>query len=131
MSEGVSVDKLVKIYIKMRDKRSVLKREYEKEDLEVEDSMKLITAQLLELCKELGASGLKTAYGTVSRTTKTYYWTNDWPEMRKFMKEHDVLDLTEQRLHQTNMKTFLENNPELLPPGLNADSTYDVSIRRK
>ena len=39
MSEGVSVDKLVRVYIKMRDKRSVLKREYEKEDLEVEERM--------------------------------------------------------------------------------------------
>lgn len=131
MSEGASVDKLVRVYIKMRDKRSELKRAYETEDAEIEAGMEVITAQLLELCKELGASGLKTQFGTVSRVTKTRYWSSDWASMHSFMKEHDALDLMERRIHQTNMKTFLEEHPELVPPGLNADSKYDISIRRK
>jgi len=37
----------------------------------------------------------------------------------------------EKRIAQTNMATFLEENPDLLPPGLNVDSKYTISIRRK
>jgi hypothetical protein len=29
------------------------------------------------------------------------------------------------------MSVFLEENPDLLPPGLNIDSKYAVTIRRK
>jgi hypothetical protein len=29
------------------------------------------------------------------------------------------------------MKQFLEDHPDLLPPGLNRDSEYTVTVRRK
>jgi hypothetical protein len=29
------------------------------------------------------------------------------------------------------MKQFLEEHPELLPPGLNVDSEYTITVRRK
>jgi hypothetical protein len=51
--------------------------------------------------------------------------------MGKFILEHQVPDLLEKRIHQGNMKQFLEENPELLPPGLNSDSEYTVTVRRK
>jgi len=37
----------------------------------------------------------------------------------------------EKRIHQGNMRLFLEENPDLLPPGLNVDSEYTVTVRRK
>jgi len=39
--------------------------------------------------------------------------------------------LFERRISQLNMQQFLEENPDLLPAGLNVDSKYTVSIRRK
>jgi hypothetical protein len=38
--------------------------------------------------------------------------------------------LLEKRLHQTNMKQFLEENPDLKPAGLNIDSEYTIVVRR-
>jgi hypothetical protein len=51
--------------------------------------------------------------------------------MYDFIKEHDAPQLLEQRLHQGNLKTFLEENPEQLPPGLNADSRYAITVRKR
>jgi hypothetical protein len=51
--------------------------------------------------------------------------------MGKFIVEHKVPELLEKRIQQTNMKQFLEEHPELLPPGLNVDSEYTVTVRRK
>lgn len=129
--EPQPVDKLVRILLKMREKRSKLKEEYEAEDAKVNEDMEEVKKQLLALCESLGTTGLKTAYGTVSRTVKTRYWTTDWSMMHKFCVENGALDLLERRIHQTNMKTFLDEHPDSIPPGLNADSKYDVSIRRK
>jgi hypothetical protein len=50
--------------------------------------------------------------------------------MHKFILEHGVPELLEKRLQQTNMRAFLEENPELLPPGLNSNAEYSVTIRR-
>jgi hypothetical protein len=50
--------------------------------------------------------------------------------MYDFIKEHDAIQLLEQRLHQTNLKGFLEEHPDLLPAGLNSDSKYAVSVRK-
>jgi hypothetical protein len=35
------------------------------------------------------------------------------------------------KLNQNNVKTFLEENPDKLPAGLNAQSTYTLNIRKK
>jgi hypothetical protein len=50
--------------------------------------------------------------------------------MYKFMLEHEAPELLEKRLHQSNMKQFLEENPEVLPSGLNVDSEYTITVRR-
>jgi predicted RNA-binding protein with PUA domain len=47
------------------------------------------------------------------------------------MREHGAMELLEKRIHQTNMKEFLENKPDVHPPGLNIDSEYEITIRRK
>lgn len=122
--------KLVSAYIKMRDAKDALTREYEAKINEVKEQMELVEQALLEICKETGQDGGKTAYGSFSRTVKTRYWTNDWGSMYSFIKEHDAIQLLEQRVHQGNMKQFLSENPGLLPEGLNTDSKYSITVRR-
>lgn len=131
MSDSDSVDKLVRVFIAIRKKKEALREEYEREESALDEDLETVKKQLLKLCESLGATGLKTAHGTVTRTVKTRYWTTDWSSMHKFCVEYDALDLLERRIHQTNMKTFLADNPNVVPPGLNADSKYDISIRRR
>ena len=125
--EKLHIDKLIKIYIKMRDARKAI----EAQSNAIEEQMGVVEAQLLDICKDTNVSSLKTPYGRIVRSIKTFYTTADWPSMHQFIKEHDALDLVERRIHQSNMKTFLEENANLLPPGLNADRKYDVIVYRK
>lgn len=122
--------KLVSAYIKMRDAKDALTREYEAKVNEVKEQMELVEQALLEICKETGQDGGRTAHGSFTRTVKTRYWTNDWGSMYNFIKEHDAIQLLEQRVHQGNMKQFLSENPGLLPEGLNTDSKYSITVRR-
>jgi hypothetical protein len=127
----MNAEQLVTIYIKMRDARQKLQKEFDSADGRIKEQQDQVTQALLELCKDTGADGLRTGAGNVFRTVKTRYWTSDWGSMKAFIKEHDAVDLLEQRVHQTNMKNFLEENPELMPPGMNIDSRYSVTVRRK
>ena len=75
---------------------------------------------------------------TLEKLTRVYlkikvkqkYWTSDWESMHKFILEHEVPEFLEKRLHQGAVKGFLEENPELLPKGLNVDSEYAVTVRK-
>ena len=123
-------DKLTLAYIKMRDKRAELKEKFEEQDNELKAQQDLLAEQMLALCHEQGADSIKTPAGTIIRKVDTRYWTTDWDSMYQFIEEHDAFPLLEKRLHQTNMRQFLEENPDLLPAGLQADSKYTVVVRR-
>jgi hypothetical protein len=128
---AVAVDKLVEAYIKIRDSRDEIKRDADNKMKELEAEMAVISQTLLDHFKESGIDKAGTPFGTAYRTVKSRYWTNDWGAMYDFISENDAFDLLEKRLHQTNMKQFLEENPDLLPRGLNVDSEYSVVVRRK
>lgn len=128
MSTEIGADKLVKIYVKIRDARSALTRKYEAEDGELKEQQDTIKHELLARCKAAGADSLKTEFGTAARTVSTRYNATDWESMHKFIKEHEVFDLLERRLHQTNVKAFLKEHPDLRIPGLNSDSEYTITV---
>jgi len=104
----ISADKLAKIYLKMRDKRQEMAREFEEQDNDLKSQMEVIEQKMLDICKETG----------------------DWESMHDFVLAHKAFDLLERRVHQTNMKQWLEENPDLLPMGLNSEARYSTTVRR-
>ena len=122
----INAEKLVVIYQKMSAKLSELERQQD----EIKAQRKLVSDQLLEILKENGAENMRTKSGTFYRTVRPRYTTTDWDSLYKFIVEHDAFQLVQQRLHDTNMRNFLEENPELLPPGLNCLSAYTIGVRK-
>jgi hypothetical protein len=122
----VPLDKLVRIYMKMRAKLSELDAEVEI----IKEQQQLIKNEIKDRMRSVGAKSMKTAHGTVSLTEKTRYYTQDWDSFKRFVIENDAVDLLEKRIAQTNMKLFLQENPAMVPPGLNSDTELDVSIRK-
>lgn len=114
MSE-IAADKLAKVYLKMRDKRQELARQFEEQDSVLKEQMEIVENKMLDVCKDLGADSIKTAYGTIIRSVKTRYWTADWESMHNFIKDNGAYDLLERRIHQANMKQWLQENPDQLP----------------
>lgn len=125
-----TMEKLVKVYIKLRDE---IKRVTDARDAEInqlKEKQNAISQAMLEALRGAGAESMRTPYGTVWKTIKTRYYVTDWAAFTEFVKEHDAIELFEKRIHQTNMTEFLKNNEGVIPPTLNADSQYDVSVRK-
>ena len=72
----VSVDKLTKTYIKMRDKRAELSAEFKEADAAVSAQMDRVKQALLDYCKEQNVESVKTSEGTFFRTIKQSPCTN-------------------------------------------------------
>lgn len=118
------LEKLMQADINMRESIQTL----ESQITEIKNKRAQVQEALNEACRKLNVSSIKTTAGTLTRKLKTRYWTSDWPEMYKFMKENDALELVEKRIQQTNIKQFIADNPDLSPPGLQSTSEYTVSI---
>lgn len=126
----VSAEELAKIYIKIRDAKEATVERHKQELGNFNDQLEAISNEMLEMCKALDVSSMRTNEGTIIRKVTTNYNTSDWGSMHRFIVEHDAFGLLQQRLHQANLKQFLEENPDLLPPGLWSDSKYTIVVKR-
>jgi hypothetical protein len=129
-TSSLPLDKLAAIYIKIRDAKDKLTADYKQQYANLEEQMGVLETEMLETCKTMNADSIRTKAGTIIRSIKSRYWTNDWDSMYRFIKDNDAYGLLEKRLHQTHMKEFLSENPDLLPMGLNVESEYTVVVRR-
>lgn len=125
-----TLDKLTQVYLKIRDAKDTLTAQYKQQCADLEEQMGVIETQMLDTCKAFNADSIRTPHGTVIRSVKSRYWTNDWDSMHAFIAEHHAFGLLEKRLHQTHMKEFLEENPDVYPKGMNVENTYTVVVRR-
>ena len=125
----MSVDKLVKVYLKITAERTAIKKEFDDKYAALTESRDRIKQALLNYCKEQGVESVRTSEGLFYRTVKRNYWTSDWDSMYEFIIENKVPEFFDKRLNQKNVREFLDQNPDKLPKGLNSDSTYTISVR--
>jgi hypothetical protein len=128
--EQIPLDKLAKVYRKIRSKIQVLSQEYETQIEELKAQQQEISTAMKDLMLASGLKSVRTDEGTIMLGTKTRYTTSDWDSFKQFVLEHQVLDLFEKRIAQTNMSQFLEENPGMVPPGLNSDTEYQITVRK-
>jgi len=126
----VPMDKLAKVYRRMQSRVQELTVQYESEIEDIKRQQDVVKIALKDQMLKLGVSSVRTDQGTVVLSTKTRYNTQDWDAFKEFIKEHDALDLLEKRIAQTNMATFLSENPSLVPAGLNSMTEYAISVRK-
>jgi len=130
MTEDIDVNRLVKAFVKMRDKKAELAAAFKAEDDAISAQMDAVKRALLDYCKENGVESARTESGMFYRTVRSKFWTNDWEQMGAFIIEHKCPELLEKRIHQGNMQTFLQENPDLRPAGLSVDSEYTITVKK-
>lgn len=130
MATTIPLEKLTRAYIKLREQRSKLAAEFKAQDGELLEKQDMIKKALLNHCKEHNVESVKTSEGVFYRQTKRRYWTSDWESMYQFIMENNLPEFFDKRLNQSNVRQFLEENPEMVPPGLNVEAEYTVRVRK-
>jgi hypothetical protein len=128
--EAIPADKLVAAYRRIRAAIEEREAEHAKEIESLKEKLEMVSDKLLKICKEQNLDSLRTPEGTVTRRVKSRYWTTDWASMYNFIKANEAPFLLEQRIHNGNMKQFLEENPDQHPAGLQIDSKYAITVRK-
>ena len=125
-----SLDEMAGAFLAIRNKISEVQKEADREIKSLEKQKNLIAAELEKVCEKDGVNSINTHSGTIIRSVRQRYWTSDWITFCNLMKEHDAFDLVEQRIHQGNVKRFLEENPTIQPHNLNVESKYSITVRK-
>jgi len=131
MSEdSIPIDKLVKIYRKIKMEIDTMTQEYDTKLEILKGQQDEIKFEIKDQMKALGVTSVKSPFGTVSMRTSTTYTTNDWASFKDFILEHGAVDLLFKRIAQANMAQFLEENPGVVPPGLNSVTEFNIVVTK-
>jgi len=125
-----TIEEMVGIYIKIRNRIEEAEERHKSELEKLKEEYDIVSQHLLGICNEQNLDSIKTPAGTVSRRVSSRYWTSDWAQMHQFILDNQAPFLLEQRIHNSNMKQFLEENPDTLPIGLQADRKFVIQVRK-
>jgi hypothetical protein len=120
------VDLMVRAYLKMRERIAQLNAEIEG----IEEKKSQIEVALLAEAEGRGLTSIGTPYGTVIKSNRTRLYTTDVNEFRRWVVDNNCPELFETRLHQENVKAWVDTNPTNIPPGLQSQSKTSITIRK-
>jgi len=127
----VTPDKLTKAFIKIRTERALLQAEFKEKEAKLVRQQDRVKQAMLDHCERHNAESVRTSEGLFFRSRRIKYWTSDWDAMHNFILEHNVPQLLDKRINQSNLKEFLEENPDTTPRGLETETEVVISVRKK
>lgn len=125
----VKVDQVVQAYLKLREKRSDLKKAYDTEDGDLKTKMERLETWLMQQMQQTGATQLGSAHGTAYQQTVMKGNCSDWPSFWQWLADNGRFDMVEKRI---SVKTIQEHWQETgeMPPGINVNPELRVIIRK-
>lgn len=127
---AVTQQKLVRVFVKMRDARAALKREWEEQDTTIKQQQELIEQLLLKEMNDNGLESFRTGAGTAYKTVKLIPQGSDWGVFYNWVKEHDAFDFIFKRIKADMVKDYMDQHNGQVPPGVSVYSVQGVTIRR-
>lgn len=128
--QHMKMDDLVKTYIKLRNKKAQLKKEFDLKVASIDELQDKIEALLLVRFQELGIESVKTDEGTAYSSLKTSVSLADADSFKEFcMRQEDPLTFIDVRVNKSAVLQFKEATGGELPPGVNFSATRTVNFR--
>lgn len=128
----VTDEKLVKIYVNIRDAKSAFKKAFEAEmEEKYEKPLRQVGTELKARMQARTNEGLKTKYGTVYIAETMKVTCQDWGIFYSWAKKNDVLEnFLEQRIKQGEVKTYMDDHKGELPPGVSVFRETEARVRK-
>jgi multidrug efflux pump subunit AcrB len=123
------IEDLIDRYVKLRDRKAVMKAEYEASIAKIDEAMTKVENYILGHLNTNGIDSVGSPAGTAFKQTMTSATVRDWDELLPYIKSHEAWNLLDHRVNKTAVVEFKEANNDL-PPGVNWREETVVRIRR-
>lgn len=125
----MKMNEIVEKYIALRDKKALMKKEFDKSVEEINTVMAKLEGIVLKEFQESGLDSVKTKAGTAYKSTRTSVTTADWDAVLAFIKDEQAWEMLEHRLNKKAVEQYREVNDDL-PPGVNWREEIVINVRR-
>ena len=126
----MDISTLTKAYVKIRDARGALKKQYEEEDIKLKAKLERLEAEMLRFLQENNTDSVKTVHGTFYRQEEITPTGADWDALYKWIAQNDAFDALERRIKKGFVKEYMETHEGGVPPGVSVYREYVVRVRR-
>jgi hypothetical protein len=125
----VTVDAVIKKYMKLRSQKDAVEAEIKERVDTIKADMAKLEAWLKAKLDADGLTSFKTEYGTAFLTTTDFANVDDWDAVLRFIREEEAYDMLEKRVSKTAVRGYIEANKEV-PPGIKYGTKLDINIRK-
>lgn len=127
----MKMDDLVKTYIRLREKKSQRKADFDTDIAKYDELQDKIEALLLLKFGELGIDSVRTEKGTAYASVRSSVSIADWDSFRTFCEaQDDPFTFIDRKASKTAIEQYKSANDDQLPPGVNWSATRVVNFRR-
>lgn len=127
---AVDMNRMVRAYVKLRDARSALKKEFDGKDSELKAAQERLEGEMLRFLEANKMDSVRTDAGTFYRQEVVIPSAADWKLLYDFIRENDAFEMLERRITRKAVKEYMEANNDALPPGVQIFRKYEVNVRR-
>lgn len=127
--DNLTIEQLVAGYVKARDKKAELKRQFDEKCAALDEWMENAEAALLSYFNREGVTTARTAAGSAYRSTQTSAKVADWDQTLTFIKANDAWHMLEQRVNKTAVEEHVAERGDV-PPGVEITRRHTVGVRR-
>lgn len=117
-------------YVKIRDARAAMKKEFEAKDAELKGSMEKLEGVMLGHLNAHGMESVRTEAGTFYRQEDIKPSCADWSSFYQWIAANNAFEALEKRVGKGFIKDFMDAHDGALPPGINVHREYVVRVRR-
>jgi len=120
---------LVEKYIKLRDAKAALAKQFKEKAALLEGPMDKIEALILQEFGKQGIESARTDSGTAYKSVRTSATVADWEATLGFIVENRAWEMLERRVSKEAVVAFREEHDDL-PPGVNYREEITLNVRR-
>lgn len=106
-------EELVAKYLKIQTQIRELEKKHREQMMALETEIEVVAKKILDTCEKNKTDLIETPAGTACRKQKVSFAVKDWDAMARLIKKYSAIQLLEKRVHVSNMKEFLLNNPDV------------------
>jgi len=122
-------DEVVAGYIKLRDRKTALKADYDAKVAKIDEVLDKIEAKLIAHFQETGLESIRTDAGTAYKTSRISAPVADWDALLAHILETENYQLLERRVSKKAVEEYKSANDDL-PPGVSWREEIVVNVRR-
>jgi hypothetical protein len=127
---SITVDKVIKGYIALRDKKAEMQSRHKEELAPLNDKMEKLEGWLQRDLLARKVESERTEEGTAYMQTVVSTSVRDRDAFLQFVIDNEMWELIENRAAKSVVVDYLENTGEIVP-GVNYEAAKVVRVRRK